>query len=58
MRGKHWSFIRPVKEGAVIRFLNSSGETFGAMYQAQAWLHEHGYGYGSSMPTRMELSIL
>ena len=48
MRGKQWSFIRPVKEGAVIRFLNSSGETFGAKYQAQAWLHEHGYRYGSS----------
>lgn len=27
MRGKLWTFIRPVKEGAVIRFLNSSGET-------------------------------
>ena len=41
MRGKLWTFIRPIKEGAVIRFLNSSGETFGAMYQAQRWLHEN-----------------
>lgn len=48
MRGKQWSFVRPAHEGGVIRFLNSSGEAFGAMYQAQTWLHEHGYKYGSS----------
>lgn len=48
MRGKQWTFVRPAKEGSVIRFLNSSGETFGAKYQAQKWLHEHGYSYGST----------
>lgn len=29
-------------------FSKPDGVTFGAMYQAQHWLHEHGYSYGST----------
>lgn len=38
--------MRPT-EDKVFRF-EPTGETFGAMYKAKAWLSEHGYRYGSS----------
>ena len=47
MRGKLWNFTRPAGPKKVMRFENT-GVTFSAMYQAQHWLHEHGYSYGSS----------
>ena len=47
MRGKLWNFIRPADPKRVMRFENT-GEDFSAMYQAQHWLHENGYRYGSS----------
>lgn len=47
MRGKQWNFIRPADPKKVMRFENT-GEDFSAMYQAQHWLHENGYRYGSS----------
>ena len=47
MRGKLWNFIRPTDPKKVMRFENT-GEAFSAMYQAQHWLHENGYRYGSS----------
>lgn len=47
MRGKIWNFIRPADPKKVMRFENT-GVTFSAMYQAQHWLHENGYRYGSS----------
>lgn len=48
MRGKIWNFIRPIDPEKVIRFENTTGETFGAMYKAKAWLNAHGYVYGST----------
>lgn len=39
-------FNRPSLDKTV-KFYND-GETFSAMYKAQAWLHEHGYSYGST----------
>ena len=47
MRGKLWNFIRPADPKKVMRFENT-GEDFSAIYQAQHWLHENGYRYGSS----------
>ena len=47
MRGKQWTFCRPAGD-KVVRFEPTDGETFSAMYKAQAWLREHGYRYGSS----------
>ena len=47
MRGKLWNFTRPAGPKKVMRFENT-GVTFSAMFQAQHWLHEHGYSYGSS----------
>lgn len=47
MRGKLWNFIRPAGPKKVMRFENT-GEDFSAMYQAQHWLQENGYRYGSS----------
>ena len=47
MRGKLWNFIRPADPKKVMRFENT-GEDFSAMYQAQHWLHDNGYRYGSS----------
>ena len=47
MRGKLWNFIRPADPKKVMRFENT-GKDFSAMYQAQHWLHENGYRYGSS----------
>ena len=47
MRGKLWNFIRPADPKKVMRFENT-GEDFSAMYQAQHWLQENGYRYGSS----------
>lgn len=47
MRGKLWNFIRPADPKKVMRFENT-GKDFSAMYQAQHWLHENGYCYGSS----------
>ena len=47
MRGKLWNFIRPADPKKVMRFENT-GEDFSAMYQAQHWLHDNGYCYGSS----------
>jgi len=39
------SFQKPTPD-KVIRFEND-GRTFGALYQAEGWLIEHGYHYGS-----------
>ena len=46
MRGNIWNFVRPSAD-KIIRFENK-GETFSAMYQAQHWLYDNGYKYGSS----------
>lgn len=48
MRGNIWNFNKPCDPEKVIRFENTTGETFGAMYKAKAWLNAHGYVYGST----------
>jgi hypothetical protein len=45
MQSKLWNGRKIASE---ITFTRVGGTTFGAMYEAQGWLHAHGYNYGST----------